>query len=293
MKKRWYGIIASVMALLVLASTAVPALAQSEEEVTVDSEPTLTAPKVLAIKAPRVAPVGKEVTMTVFQRLSQDPVEGAAIWALTRDDAEALKVEVTQMKEEGSIAAGELDYESLVSVHGFRLGFTDEDGQLKHTFDEAGWYLLVAVKKGYIPGFKPICIGEIPHVLGLRVQWVALVSEEVTMTALQRGTQELVEGAGIWALTREEAEVLREEWTAMRESGEVAPQEGDYESLVSIHGEFLGRTNGSGQLRHAFDEAGGYLLVVIKQGYRPGFNFIRVKPIPQANEAPDILEPTQ
>ena len=175
MKKRWYGIIASVMALLVLVSTAVPALAQSEEEVTVDSEPTLTA----------------------------------------------------------------------------------------------------------------------PNVLGLRVQWVALVSEEVTMTALQRGTQELVEGAGIWALTREEAEVLREEWVALRESGEVAPQEGDYESLVSIHGEFLGRTNGSGQLKHAFDEAGGYLLVVIKQGYRPGFNFIRVKPIPQANEAPDTLEPTQ
>ena len=45
MKKRWYGIIASVMALLVLASTAVPALAQSEEEVTVDSKPTLTAPR--------------------------------------------------------------------------------------------------------------------------------------------------------------------------------------------------------------------------------------------------------
>ena len=93
MKKRWYGIIASVMALLVLASTAVPALAQSEEEVTVDSKQTLTALKVLAIKAPRVAPVGKEVTMTIFQRLSQDPVEGAAIWALTRDEAEALREE--------------------------------------------------------------------------------------------------------------------------------------------------------------------------------------------------------
>jgi len=264
MKKRWYGIIASVMALLVLVSTAVPALAQSEEEVTVDSEPTLTAPKVLAIEAPRMAPVGKKVIMTVFQRLTQDPVEGTAIWAPTRDEAEALKAEVTQMREEDSIAAGELDYESLVSVHGFRLGFTNEDGQLKHTFDEAGWYLLVAVKKGYIPGSKPICIGEIPHVLGLRVQWVALVSEEVTMTALQRGTQELVEGAGTWALTREEAEVLREEWVALRESGEVAPQEGDYESLVSIYGEFLGQTNGSGQLKHAFDEAGGYLLVVIK-----------------------------
>jgi len=281
MKKKWYGIIAAVMALLVLASTTVPVLAQSEEEVMVDSESTLTVPKALGIWAPRVAPVGKEVTMTVFQRGTQDPIEGAGIWALTRDEAEALRAGVTQMREESGIAAAQdQDYESLVSIHGTFLGKTDENGQLKHTFTETGGYLLVAVKKGYIPGFAPIRIRTIPETLAIKAPRVAPVGEEVTMTVFQRLTQDPVEGAAIWALTRDEAEALKAEVTQMREEDSIAAGELDYESLVSVHGFRLGFTDEDGQLKHTFDEAGWYLLVVVKKGYIPGFKPIRIGEIP-------------
>ena len=95
--------------------------------------------------------------MTVFQRGTQDQVNEAGVWALIRDEAEALKQEVTSIRE-ASANTAEVDYESLVSVHGFFLGTTHGNGELKYTFTEEGGYLLVAVKKGYIPGFTFISI---------------------------------------------------------------------------------------------------------------------------------------
>ncbi|NIO06702.1 MAG: hypothetical protein GTO40_01455, partial [Deltaproteobacteria bacterium] len=86
--------------------------------------------------------------------------------------------------------------ESLVDIHGDFLGRTDEDGELTHAFAEAGGYLLVAVKRGYIPGFSPIGVGIKPKAIGLHAPWRALVGQEVTITAFQRGTQEPVEGTG-------------------------------------------------------------------------------------------------
>lgn len=50
-------------------------------------------PDALGIRAPKVVPVGKEVTMSVFQRGTKEPVEGAGIWALTRNEAGALRKE--------------------------------------------------------------------------------------------------------------------------------------------------------------------------------------------------------
>jgi hypothetical protein len=96
------------------------------------------------------------------------------------------------------------------------------------------------------------------------------------MTVLQRGTEEPVEGAGIWALTREEVEVMKEEMTALREDTSIAAEEKDYEALVSVHGIFIGRTNENGRLQHVFEDAGGYLLVTVKRGYIPGWTPINI-----------------
>lgn len=86
MKKRWYGIIAAVMALAVLVSTTAPALAQSEKGVAGNSKPTVKVPDALGIRASRVASVGEKVTITVFQRETRDPIKDAGVWALTRED---------------------------------------------------------------------------------------------------------------------------------------------------------------------------------------------------------------
>ena len=155
MKRKWASIVAVLLAVMVLVSTAVPVLARGEEE-RVNSEPVRRA--ALEIMAPRRAPVGEAVTMTVFQRGTLDPVKDAGIWALTRDEAEALKEEIAGIREEGGNGVRDLDYQALLRGHGTFLGTTHGNGQLKHTFDEAGWYLLVAVKEGYHPGRTHIAI---------------------------------------------------------------------------------------------------------------------------------------
>ncbi len=250
-----------------------------------------TLPRALGIEAPRRAPVGEDVTITVFQRRTEEAVEGAGIWALSREEAEVLKEEMKALREDTSVAAEEKDYESLVDIHGDFLGRTDEDGQLTHAFAEAGGYLLVAVKRGYVPGFSPIGVGIEPKALGLHAPWRALVGQDVTITAFQRGTQEPVEGTGIWALSREEAEVLRQEMTALREDTSIAAEEKDYESLVDIHGDFLGRTDEDGELSVAFSSAGIYLLVGVKKGYFPGVTIIGVHEMPAPTPVPPQPEP--
>jgi hypothetical protein len=160
MKKKWTTIMAATLVLLVLASNASVALAQSEQEAT-DSVRPMFKPG-LAIVAPRMYPVGEEAYMSVFDRPTQKPVKDATIWALTREQAEALKARLEELKESDT-PTQDVDWESLVSSYGFSLGTTHGNGQLKYTFEEEGWYMLIALKEGYIPGRTGIAIKNPPE----------------------------------------------------------------------------------------------------------------------------------
>ncbi len=79
------------------------------------------------------------------------------------------------------------------------------------------------------------------------------------MTVFLRANQEPFPGAGIWGLTRDEADALRAELETLREEGGLASAETDYASLVSTRGIFLGRSSWtmflSGSIRQAGLEA--------------------------------------
>jgi len=247
MKRKWSAIAMALLATVILMTTAVPALAQSEDELTADSG--LWTRDGLAIIAPLGVPVDQPVTMTVLQRSDASRVQGAGVWALTRDEADALNERISALRESGEMASLDIDWESLVEVYGIFLGRTDERGKLEHAFSEAGRYVLLAVKRGYVPGRTGIMIGHLPRALGIKAPDRAPVGEPVLMTVFQRGTQEPITGAGIWALTREQAEALKEEMTAMQESADVVPEDLDWESLVSVRGIFLGLPAGNRQAR--------------------------------------------
>jgi len=290
--KRTTIIISALMALLILIMGPMTALAQSDEA-TDAARPKPFWKGSLAIVAPRLAPVGQEISMTVFLRVNQEPFPDAGVWALTRERAEVLKEELAALREQNGLASADNDLEDIISIHGTFIGRTDENGKLYHTFAEAGHYLLAAVKKHYFPGFTRINIGTLPRALGIEAPRRAPVGEDVTMTVFQRRTEEPVEDAGIWALSREEAEVLRQEMTALREDTSVAVEEKDYESLVSIHGDFLGRTGEDGELSYAFSSEGIYLLVGVKKGYFPGVTIIGVRDMPEPMPAPSQPVPEQ
>ncbi len=238
--------------------------------------------KALGIKAPKRAPVGRPVTMTVFDRVIQEPVQGAGIWAVTRDNIDLLKQEAEALKEDASLAAEDKDYEALANTYGFFLGRTDENGKLEHTFGETGTYLLVAVKRGYYPGFSLISIHDQIQALGIKATPPRTnVGREITLSVFDRMSNDPVEGAGIWAISRDETATLRDEIGALRNDGTTDTAKMDYEAIVSLYGTFLGTTDEHGKLGATFDTAGVYILVAVKRGYVPGFTRLVVKEPPE------------
>jgi hypothetical protein len=250
-----------------------------------------TMPKAMVLDAPQKARVNETVTMTVTQHGIGTPIENAGIWAFTREKAEELQAEINAIRESSTTAVEDIDYESLADFYGEFLGRTDNRGQLDHAFSEEGGYLLISIKRGYIPGKAGIRIGETFRALALEAPKRALIGDEVTMTVYGRGTTIPVEGAGIWALTRDKMESVQADMKALREDAAVSAKDTDYESLMSIYGEFLGRTNESGQLTHVFDEKGGYLLVTIKPGYFPGWAIISIIAPPSVDSSEDVVRP--
>ncbi|MFC1860601.1 hypothetical protein ACFLYC_03420, partial [Chloroflexota bacterium] len=231
----------------------------------------------IGIEAPRRAVPDEEITIATFERATQEPLAGAGIWALTRDNAEALKTEMQALTEDASVAIAEKDYEALVDRYGFFLGRTGDNGDLNYAFAESGGYLLVAIKPVYYPGFVPISIQEITNALAVMAPWMVPHGREVTITALDRINHDPVESAGIWALSRDNMETLKAEIKVLRDDTSIAAAEKDYEALVSVYGSSLGRTDENGELRHTFDEVGTYLLVAVKRGYIPGFSPISIR----------------
>ncbi len=199
--KKWRILVLTMLTLLLAAMSPMAVLAQSDEAtLTADTPPANGA---LAIIAPWVTAVGQEISMRVFLRADQEPFPGAGVWALTRDEADALRTEIGSLREVGSSAAGSVDYEAMVSTRGIFLGWTGADGRLYHTFGEAGRYVLVAVKGGYHPGFAAIKVRDVRQGIGVEAPRRAAPGEEITITTFERTTQEPLAGAGIWALTRD------------------------------------------------------------------------------------------
>lgn len=268
-KKKWSIFMAVLMALVTLTMSVAPAMAQDDAVSVTAAEPSYSVRDGLAIIAPLGAPVNTPVTMTVLKRSDASPAEGAGVWALTPDNAEVLRERLTAMQESGEISSTDVDWDAIVQVYGRFLGRTDERGKLTANFDESGRYVLLAVKRGYVPGRTSIVIGGSLRALELRAPNRAQVGERVTMTVFQKGTGNPIAGAGIWALTREQAETFKQDVEAMKADAALTSEDFDWESIVSIRGTFLGRTGDNGELVTAFNEPGGYLLVAVKRGYIP------------------------
>ncbi len=252
---------------------------------------TGTVPQALVINAPRTAPVGKIVTIGVSERGTGDVVEGAFVFALSRDNAVALNEEITELREAGEIAAVDIDYKALADVYGELIGITNEYGEVYHAFGEAGWYLLLAVQPDYLPAFTPIRINTLPKALGIKAPRMARTGEEVTMVVFDWRTQSLVEGAGVWAVSRDNIDILKEQITQFQEGAVTANAEADYESLVSLVGEFIDWTDENGEVRHTFEEPGFYLLVAVNRGYYPGFAPIAILSL-SVDSSGDALQAT-
>jgi len=258
LKKAILGTLALIIAVAMLLPLTAVAVAQPglTSDVTPEVRPAL------AIKAPEVAGVGQWVTIKVVEENTGEPVPRAGVWA----------IDVNDLESETNDAEA---YASLAEKYGYFLGWTNRNGNVFHRFREAGRYVLVAVKDGFIPGFAQIAIRPL-KALAIRAPDVAGVGQLVTITVYERYIGIPVPGAGVWAVDVNRIENASNDVEA-------------YASLAEKYGEFLGWTDRNGNVFHRFSEPGRYMLVAVKDGLIPGFAQIAIKPLKAlAIRAPDV-----
>ena len=239
------GMLAALVALSLSLPAATTAMAQSDTDAS-----SVRMARALAVRAPGAAVVGQTVTIAVVERHSGSPVSEAACFAIAFEDVAAEAAERESLAE-------------LAETRGHFIGWTNEDGQVTHRFDEAGRYLLVAVKEGYLPGVARIAVYSMPA-LAIRAPDVAQVGQTVTIAVVERHSGRPVSEAACFAIAVEDI------------AAEVADR-GALAELVQERGYFIGWTDDSGQVTHRFDEAGRYILVAAKYGFAPGIDRIMVR----------------
>ncbi|MBN1189908.1 MAG: hypothetical protein JXA46_09155 [Dehalococcoidales bacterium] len=230
---------------------------------------TILEVKELAIRAPEAVYVYQPFKLRVVEKsvlTVEIPVANAAVWAVSQ--ANTLDT---------------LTDEKAVADCGIFLGLTNKDGYIypNPCLKETGQYWLVAFKTGYVPGIDQITVKPLKK-MAIKGPETALIYQTCEFTVYEPENGNPVSGAGIWALMVDDETVMSNDEDQMA-------------ALISDKGIFLGLTNNAGQVFHAFDEPGGYMLVATHQGYKPAFGKITISEVKElAIRAPDtvgVLQP--
>jgi hypothetical protein len=116
---------------------------------------TIVADEALAIKAdPRRADVGEDITFTATTRGTGTPVDDVALYALSMGSIGRIPMPLPQTDVQN------FSFSEMVVESGEYLGATNEFGELKHQFSEAGIYLIVGIEDGYVPGITFVFVGQ-------------------------------------------------------------------------------------------------------------------------------------
>lgn len=274
MKKKLL-LIATAIALVV--AMAVPALALAKSQASSGSTPA-PARDSLAVVAPLSAEAGATVQMTVFKASDQTPMAGAEVWAVAGANITILKDALAKLKGEPADQLQAAAQQAL-NTRANLLGRTDASGSLLHAFNQSGRYLLVALEPGFLPGFRPIGIGRAAlPTLVIEAPNRAAVSQKLDLTVLQQGTQEGLGDVNVWILSRAQAQALKTSISDLRQSGNTTAILTTIEKTATA-GVLLGTTNGAGKIdpQPSIQIAGGYLLIGLKHGYRPGLKAIMIE----------------
>jgi hypothetical protein len=116
-------------------------------------------PAALEIKAtPRKVHPGKEINISVDLKNTNVRVSDAGVWAIAASKINEAKARVQEFKEANKGNEQNADWDMQLNSIAMLLGRTDEKGNLNASFAEEGKYLLVAFKKGHLPGFTGIAV---------------------------------------------------------------------------------------------------------------------------------------
>jgi hypothetical protein len=230
--------------------------------------------------------VGQVVKITVSSNTSK-VVAQSAVYIISSDNL-TLPFDV-----KGGLNSN--NYADIAAKFGLLIGYTDAQGNISYTFNDNGWYLLVAVKDGYNPGIRKIAIGDISQVKQLAVKLPDSVNigDSVEIGVYTRGDQKAVIGASVYALKLKMIAPTVSPSTSNRqpdprvtpsitvknstESPKAVAQQMPGIDEIKTKGTLIGTTGADGQIEHTFTDSGIYIIAVIKDGYSAGIVRLNVK----------------
>ena len=206
---------------------------------------------------PSMPKVGEEVRFIVTTELTNEPVADAEIW-IAKVGAEETVEAVIQALTEGKV--GEL------------VGYTDQNGEFRYSFDDWGVYVVQAKKEGFIRSITTVEVkplGTLKIITKKETNWIFYVDEPTFYKVME-----------MWSQGASEEEIrsyIEEHMTHKDEiyvSVKVIASEwggGVSGAKVYVNGQFVGETDQYGYLG-VYLKSGVYLITAEKKGYIPGAN---------------------
>jgi hypothetical protein len=265
--KNWKMVLSSLLALLIMIVTPLSVTAASNNE-TLDAAAVPVLKGALEIVAPRIAHPGSEVFLTVFLRKDQSVVEDVEIWAASKNSVMTLKnvANALRKKRIGDLTGD--NFQSLLEANAEKIGVTDEDGKLTFTLNEAGKYILLAVKSGYRPDFSILTVRNILVIDGPEK---ALSGDNVTFSVSEKETEAAAAEAEVWSVTKKDMPALKAALKKERLDHKNDPGNADWTGVLKAQAESLGTTGENGQLTCTFSQEGKYGLIAFLDGDLSGF----------------------
>jgi hypothetical protein len=234
----------------------------------------------LYVRVPSTATVNQEITIAVVERNSHEPVEDVAVYATA---VIPVAVSSSAVNDNGTTSQIVLQADGTSSDNStddvpvrVLIGYTDDKGQVTHSFSETDRYSIAAVKDGYASATAAISVLlSAPAELKVSLPARARIDEGINIKVLNRYNGNPEADAAVYALeynsaVRELSPVISSNETDISSRAEI------YADMATSTGIYIGDTDENGEVTYAFGSTGQYLVVAIKVGFTPGFNKISV-----------------
>lgn len=120
----------------------------------------------------------------------------------------------------------------------------------------------------------------VPRVhLAIVQPWVVRVGQNMQLTVFERLNQAPISDAGVWTITKDKIDTVRQAVKALNAKGLDNVTEAAYENILNADGTSLGQTDSNGRLTYSFNGPANYWLVALKEGYLPGFSHLAVREV--------------
>jgi len=279
-----------LFALLIGIAMALPAAVPTQADSGKNNPVPRIKKQALMIKVDKTVEVSQPVTITVFSKHSHETIAGAPVYAIKTGN----RVGPAGTDNYTTLTS---EVEALIESDGTLIGTTGSNGTVSAVLSEAGRYLLLATKDGYVPGFARLQVKQITEDeqklrLTLQAPASSPAGQQITIKVTNGSSGQAVDNATISAFkTPNELPPIIRPAPQPVENGtatqmiikQQAPIVLDTEQEDTLTGRLgkreivLGSSNSAGEVFYTFTDPGMYMLLVRKNGYLPGARRINIQ----------------